>query len=176
MAVQHLRRVRQFTYRRSRRARQGFAPAAPRRCRRIARHCRFPRRMVFERLAKAVSRRRLLARSISSIFSGCLPPTSAKSGRPPPPPPTRAISFTIWPALTREVRSAVTATTIWTLPSFSDAMMTTPLLIWAFSESARPLSASLSRPRLFVVQASRRQSQLPHRLPPVIRRPAPASF
>ena len=48
-----------------------------------------------------------LASSISSIFSGCLPPASAKSGRPPPPPPTiGAISFTIWPALIsrRQVR------------------------------------------------------------------------
>ena len=50
--------------------------------------------------------RRLWA-SISSIFSGCLPPASAKSGRPPPPPPTiGAISFTICPALhaARQIR------------------------------------------------------------------------
>src|SRR6185369_15285305 len=51
--------------------------------------------------------------SISSIFSGCLPPASAKSGRPPPAPPTiDAISFTICPALIFDVRSGVTATTI----------------------------------------------------------------
>src|SRR5438128_1817522 len=53
-----------------------------------------------------------LAASMSSIFSGCLPPASAKSGRPPPLPPTiGAISLTIWPALTRLVRSDVTETT-----------------------------------------------------------------
>ena len=45
-----------------------------------------------EAYASAFSRIAALAASISSMFSGCLPPASAKSGRPPPPPPTMGAS------------------------------------------------------------------------------------
>ena len=49
----------------------------------------------------------------------------------------------------RPVRSGVTATTICTLPSFAAASTTTPLVMRALSESARPRSASLSRSATF---------------------------
>src|SRR5262249_43161742 len=103
--------------------------------------------------------------SSSSIFSGCLPPASAKSGRPPPRPPTiGASSRTTSPAFTRPVTSGVTLATICTLPPLSHAITTTPLLICALSESARPRSASLSR------SATRRRASL---TPPPPRCPAP---
>src|SRR6185436_8614813 len=83
----------------------------------------------------------------SAIFEGSLPPASAKSGRPPPPPPTiGAISLTMRPAWIREVRSLVTETTSATLPSFSEAMTTTPLPSRSRSESDRPRRAPFSRP------------------------------
>ena len=99
----------------------------------------------FRRRAACAGRLRPPRASRRSSPAACRRPRRSRAVRRRRRRRSGAISLTICPALTRPVRSGVTATTIWTLPSFADASTTTPLLIFAFSESARPRSASLSR-------------------------------